>query len=994
MTQQGGYALNNELNFVGQNPKLVASDSYDDEDDLRCCVCGYDMPFDDNDIVACSGCPVVVHQNCYGIKTSTKNGDWFCRACLHDLPPTTALQCELCPFKGVSAVANTSDGKWVHGHCSSWLLKMDPDQHENMDMSLNPVTDKCETCTPDKCSECLICGQGSKVQRCGADGCRKHFHPWCMSHHSGIPERLVYWGHFNRNTEIEALIPYHYCHEHRDRVPDASRDDVMWHLESKQITRNRRATEVTDEMRRLNNIAESREKLKLPSAVFQGPGGDVAHATAVSMCNTAMVHAQVLRVSRALDHAMAVVAIVAKRVERGRRGRDHRMKVAKELPLALAETSFLAAHWLLQLMPFTKKWPSNVERKAREIQAHLSALRALCQGLLEKMRVGPDIMASAPLPGSAGSMGWKELRALNRIMALRGRDDIVAREDRCVRCMVKTQPDGEDGPAYIPRRCKVCGVKRHGGCDWMGRKHACGLCMESDRLVGHVVDDDMAALHARLLDNPAASPYWLKPPMIDAEDASKAVQALSTPLHDAARAGRYELLSMMLHHSRGRGLLPAACLALDGNGKTAFDVATANNETECVRLFATTFSDLPEVKPCLGWKPGLRSGKDISGGREGIAIPWVNEVDDEPFPRWDLLGSAALSFVYGFGSEGMRKCQSDRGHERVLYCILLYCTVLYCTVLYLCATVVVRFFCVSNYHTFTYINRVVEGHGASFNWRLCYDQAPDKNPSACHHRDPDDSGGNGGSGGGGSGGGIGYGAPTGFGGGGGMAGAGGAGGASLPLQGQNGCDSVKCGHVARGNENGRRYECNYKCPCAEETEDCGLRPSQLGVTAPLEVFKTPNKGWGVRATATIELEEYICTYAGELIPESAYQAREPEYEKRDQGQGACYCFNVYTDKKNPENNMVVDADRYRGVAALFNHSCCKANVKVRKLVANNSDPRYPIHGFFALNKIVVKEGFPKPELVFNYGAKEKPHPCLCSACEERKLAAEVPPGLR
>ena len=43
----------------------------------RCCVCGYDMPFDDNDIVACSGCPVVVHQNCYGIKTSTKNGDWY-----------------------------------------------------------------------------------------------------------------------------------------------------------------------------------------------------------------------------------------------------------------------------------------------------------------------------------------------------------------------------------------------------------------------------------------------------------------------------------------------------------------------------------------------------------------------------------------------------------------------------------------------------------------------------------------------------------------------------------------------------------------------------------------------------------------------------------------------------------------------------------------------------------------------------------------------------
>lgn len=43
------------------------------------------------------------------------------------------------------------------------------------------------------------------------------------------------------------------------------------------------------------------------------------------------------------------------------------------------------------------------------------------------------------------------------------------------------------------------------------------------------------------------------------------------------------------------------------------------------------------------------------------------------------------------------------------------------------------------------------------------------------------------------------------------------------------------------------------------------------------------------------------------------------------------------------------------MAALFNHSCCQANVKVRKVVANNTDARFPIHGFFALKKIVVRE---------------------------------------
>lgn len=58
---------------------------------------------------------------------------------------------------------------------------------------------------------------------------------------------------------------------------------------------------------------------------------------------------------------------------------------------------------------------------------------------------------------------------------------------------------------------------------------------------------------------------------------------------------------------------------------------------------------------------------------------------------------------------------------------------------------------------------------------------------------------------------------------------------------------------------------------------------------------------------------------------------------------------------NNDNNNNLCCCRYRGVAALFNHSCCGANIKIRKLVANNTDKREPIHGFFALKKIVVRE---------------------------------------
>lgn len=42
------------------------------------------------------------------------------------------------------------------------------------------------------------------------------------------------------------------------------------------------------------------------------------------MCNTAMLKAAGLRVSRALNHSMAVAAIVAKRIASGPKGRDHR----------------------------------------------------------------------------------------------------------------------------------------------------------------------------------------------------------------------------------------------------------------------------------------------------------------------------------------------------------------------------------------------------------------------------------------------------------------------------------------------------------------------------------------------------------------------------------------------------------------------------------------------------------------------------------------------
>lgn len=80
-------------------------------------------------------------------------------------------------------------------------------------------------------------------------------------------------------------------------------------------------------------------------------------------------------------------------------------------------------------------------------------------------------------------------------------------------------------------------------------------------------------------------------------------------------------------------------------GRTAFDLATAAHETECARLLTTTFCDIPMPAPALGWRDGRVAGRDIAGGREGVPIPWVNEVDDERFPRCAEEGHGLSSFI-------------------------------------------------------------------------------------------------------------------------------------------------------------------------------------------------------------------------------------------------------------------------------------------------------------------------------------------------------------
>lgn len=60
------------------------------------------------------------------------------------------------------------------------------------------------------------------------------------------------------------------------------------------------------------------------------------------------------------------------------------------------------------------------------------------------------------------------------------------------------------------------------------------------------------------------------------------------------------------------------------------------------------------------------------------------------------------------------------------------------------------------------------------------------------------------------------------------------------------------------------YECNSRCKCSKT---CLNRVAQHGLEMKLQVFKTGNRGWGLRCLNDVPKGSFICVYAGDLLTE-------------------------------------------------------------------------------------------------------------------------------
>jgi SAD/SRA domain/SET domain/Pre-SET motif len=193
------------------------------------------------------------------------------------------------------------------------------------------------------------------------------------------------------------------------------------------------------------------------------------------------------------------------------------------------------------------------------------------------------------------------------------------------------------------------------------------------------------------------------------------------------------------------------------------------------------------------------------------------------------------------------------------------------------------------------------------------------------------------------------------------------------------------------------YECGPSCRCPPS---CHNRVSQTGIKIPLEIFKTENRGWGVRSLSSIPSGSFVCEYVGELL-------RDEEADRRSNDE---YLFDIghnYDDAAlweglpslvpgirlacaaengaSASEGLTIDAAEMGNVGRFINH-CCSPNLYAQNVLFDHDDRRMPHIMFFAAENIS-----PLQELTYHYNysigqvrdsqGNEKIKKCYCGSLE-------------
>ncbi|CAN6567005.1 unnamed protein product [Malus baccata var. baccata] len=196
------------------------------------------------------------------------------------------------------------------------------------------------------------------------------------------------------------------------------------------------------------------------------------------------------------------------------------------------------------------------------------------------------------------------------------------------------------------------------------------------------------------------------------------------------------------------------------------------------------------------------------------------------------------------------------------------------------------------------------------------------------------------------------------------------------------------------------HECSPTCPC---TPNCKNRVSQTGVKFRLEVFKTKDRGWGLRSWDSIRAGAFICEYAGEVIDEAKLK------QKEGGGENDEYIFDTGRDyesfkwsyepgllEESPHDvnedynipyRLIISAKNVGNVGRFINHSC-SPNVFWQPVVYEHNNQSFVHIAFYAIRHVP-----PLTELTYDYGTSSneagsnsgpnRKNKCLCGSSKCR-----------
>ncbi|KAI1639287.1 SET domain-containing protein [Biscogniauxia mediterranea] len=175
---------------------------------------------------------------------------------------------------------------------------------------------------------------------------------------------------------------------------------------------------------------------------------------------------------------------------------------------------------------------------------------------------------------------------------------------------------------------------------------------------------------------------------------------------------------------------------------------------------------------------------------------------------------------------------------------------------------------------------------------------------------------------------------------------------------------AKAGHLRSKVLTSRNpiYECHESCACGK---DCPNRVVERGRKVPLQIFRTANRGWGVRSTVDIKKGQFVDKYMGEIITAEEANRRRAKSHIAQRKDVYLFALDKFSDPDSLDERLQgppleVDGEFMSGPTRFVNHSC-EPNLRIFARVGDHADKHLHDLALFAIRDIPRGE-----ELTFDY----------------------------